>query len=247
MTTLPQTTNIRLPRPMQGGMQLAQGGHGGALGAPNPQGSNDVWRVIRANLWWMLIVVCVLAPVTGFGVNEVLKRRFPVLSLGFVAARIMESAFIAIGIISVLALVTLRATAGDADPAALTVVGQALVAIHDWTFKMGPGVVVGVGNGLILGYMMWKTRLLPRFLSILGLLGGPALLLGEAVRVGARQGEHERRLPMVDVAGGGDDAHAVTPASRTSSSDRRRDGQGPRTRSLGDRSATHRSPARWRC
>jgi len=64
------------------------------------------------------------------------------------------------------------------DPAALTVVGQALVAIHDWTFKMGPGVVVGVGNGLILGYMMWKTRLLPRFLSILGLIGGPALLLG---------------------------------------------------------------------
>ena len=43
---------------------------------------------------------------------------------------------------------------------------------------MGPGVVVGVGNGLILGYMMWKTRLLPRFLSILGLIGGPALLLG---------------------------------------------------------------------
>ena len=108
----------------------------------------------------------------------VLRRRFPVLSLGFVTARVMESAFIAIGIISVLALVTLRATAGDADPAAMTVVGQALVAIHDWTFKMGPGVVVGVGNGLILGYMMWKTRLLPRFLSILGLIGGPALLLG---------------------------------------------------------------------
>lgn len=107
----------------------------------------------------------------------VLKRRFPVLSLGFVAARVMESAFIAMSIISVLALVTLRTTAGDADPAALSVVGQAMVAIHDWTFKMGPGVVVGVGNGLILGYMMWKTRLLPRFISILGLIGGPALLL----------------------------------------------------------------------
>jgi hypothetical protein len=107
----------------------------------------------------------------------VLRRRFPVLSLGFVAARVMESAFIAMGIIAVLALISLRATAG-ADPAALAVVGQALVAIHDWTFKMGPGVVVGVGNGLILGYMMWKTRLLPRFLSVLGLIGGPALLLG---------------------------------------------------------------------
>jgi len=108
----------------------------------------------------------------------VLRRRFPALSLGFVAARIMESVFIAIGIISVLALITLRGAAGGADPAALAVVGQALVAVHDWTFKMGPGVVVGVGNGLILGYMMWKTRLLPRSLSILGLIGGPALLLG---------------------------------------------------------------------
>lgn len=45
---------------------------------------------------------------------------------------------------------------------------------------MGPGVVVGVGNGIILGYMMWKTRLVPRFLSILGLVGGPALLAGSA-------------------------------------------------------------------
>jgi Domain of unknown function (DUF4386) len=52
----------------------------------------------------------------------------------------------------------------------------ALVAVHDWTFRLGPGVVVGVGNGLILGYLMWKTRLVPRVLSILGLIGDPALL-----------------------------------------------------------------------
>jgi hypothetical protein len=56
-------------------------------------------------------------------------------------------------------------------------VGRSLVAIHDWTFRLGPGVVVGVGNGLILGWIMWKTRLVPRFLSILGLIGGPALLV----------------------------------------------------------------------
>jgi hypothetical protein len=92
----------------------------------------------------------------------------------------MESMFIGIGIVAMLALGTLRMQAGDADPAGLTAVGQALVALHDWTFKMGPGVVVGVGNGLILGYMMWKTRLLPRFLSIVGLVGGPALVIGSA-------------------------------------------------------------------
>ena len=117
---------------------------------------------------------------TALAAYPVLKRRFPVLSLAFVSARIMESMFIGMGIVAVLALGTLRAQAGVGDPAAMTAVGQALVALHDWTFKLGPGVVVGFGNGLILGYMMWKTRLVPRFLSILGLIGGPALLASSA-------------------------------------------------------------------
>jgi hypothetical protein len=117
----------------------------------------------------------------------VLKRRFEVLSLGFVAARIIESVFIAVGIVAMIALNTLRLNAGaaGADEASLLVAGQSLLAIHDWTFNLGPGVVVGVGNGLILGMMMWKTRLLPRAMSILGLIGGPALLLaGTAIVFG---------------------------------------------------------------
>lgn len=122
---------------------------------------------------------------TALALYPVLKRRFPVLSLSFVAARLTESGFIAVGIIAMMALNTLRLQAGDADPDTLVAVGQSLVAIHDWTFRLGPGVVVGVGNGLILGYMMWKTRLVPRFLSILGLIGGPALLIaGVAVLFG---------------------------------------------------------------
>lgn len=128
--------------------------------------------------WGAILELLLIAAniATALTIYPVLKRRFPVLSLAFVSARIMESAFIAIGIVAVLALGTLRVKAGSADQDALMVVGQALVAIHDWTFKVGPGIVVGVGNGIILGYMMWKTRLVPRFLSGLGLIGGPALL-----------------------------------------------------------------------
>lgn len=140
-------------------------------------GARDMGLTWGAILEILLILFNIASAVA---IYPVLKRRFPVLSLAFVSARIMESVFIAMGIVAVLALGTLRLHAGDADPAALTVVGQALVAIHDWTFKMGPGVVVGFGNGIILGYMMWKTRLLPRFISILGLIGGPALLAGSA-------------------------------------------------------------------
>ncbi len=140
-------------------------------------GTHDLGLTWGAILEIFLIIANIATAVT---IYPVLKRRFPVLSLAFVSARLTESMFIAIGIIAVLALGTLRVQAGDADPMALTVVGQALVAVHDWTFKMGPGVVVGFGNGIILGYMMWKTRLVPRFLSVLGLIGGPALLIGSA-------------------------------------------------------------------
>lgn len=152
------------------------------------------------NVSWgaILELVLILANVaSALTIYPVLRKRFPVLSMGFVASRIVESAFIAFGIVAVLALQTLRLNAGSADPATLTVVGQALVALHDWTFKMGPGIVVGVGNGIILGYMMWKTRLLPRFLSILGLIGGPALL---AASTGVLLGFFEVGSPIHGVA-----------------------------------------------
>lgn len=122
---------------------------------------------------------------TALTLYPVLRKYSEVLSLGFVAARLTESGFIGIGIIALMALNTLRLHAGSADEGSLLVAGQALVALHDWTFRIGPGMVVGVGNGLILGYLMWKTRLVPRAMSILGLIGGPALLAaGVAVLFG---------------------------------------------------------------
>lgn len=122
---------------------------------------------------------------TAVALFPVLRKRFPALSLAYVAARLTENSFIAFGIVAIMALNTLRLTAGGADEGALMAAGQALVALHDWTFRLGPGVVVGIGNGLILSYMMWKTRLVPRALSILGLIGGPVLLAaGVAVLLG---------------------------------------------------------------
>ena len=107
----------------------------------------------------------------------VLKRVNEILALGFVAARVVECIFIALGILSILTLVTLRQeAAGGADAGSLVAVGASLVAIHDWTFLLGPGFVVGVGNGLILGYLMYRSALVPRGMAILGLIAGPVLL-----------------------------------------------------------------------
>jgi hypothetical protein len=102
------------------------------------------------------------------------KRYSEVGAVGFVTARVMESVFIAIGIVSLLAIVTLRQ---DAPSGATPALGQGLEAVYEWSFRMGPGFVVGVGNGLILGYMMYKSGLVPRRMAMFGLVGGPLVIL----------------------------------------------------------------------
>jgi hypothetical protein len=114
---------------------------------------------------------------TAVVLYPVVKRVNEILALGFVTARVIESVFIAVGILSLLTVVTLRQEAAPgADAASLIAVGKSLVALHDWTFLLGPGFVVGVGNGLILGYLMYTSRLIPRGLAVLGLIAGPVLL-----------------------------------------------------------------------
>jgi hypothetical protein len=112
---------------------------------------------------------------TALALFPILKRQNEGLALGYVTARVVECAFIAIGIVSLLAVVTLRQEGADAG--SLVPVGESLVAIRDWTFLLGPGFVVGIGNGLILGYLMYRSGLVPRGMAMLGLIGGPLICL----------------------------------------------------------------------
>lgn len=118
----------------------------------------------------VLIFANVGTAVVLFGV---LRRQHEGLALGYVAARLVECGFIAIGIVSYLAVVTLRHTGGGADAGSLVIAGRSLVAVRNWTFVLGPGFVAGIGNGLILGYLMYRSGLVPRGMTILGLVGGP--------------------------------------------------------------------------
>jgi hypothetical protein len=71
----------------------------------------------------------------------------------------------------------LRSQAAGADTGSLVATAKSLVAIRNWTFVLGPGFVVGVGNGLILDYLMYRSRLVPRGMAMLGLIGGPLICL----------------------------------------------------------------------
>jgi hypothetical protein len=119
----------------------------------------------------ILTVVCNIG--TAVALYRVGKRFHQTASLGYVASRIVESTVIVVGIVSVLSVVTLRQELAGADGAAVTVAGRTLVAFHDWTFLLGPGFCAGIGNGLILGYLMFRSGLIPRRLALLGLVAGP--------------------------------------------------------------------------
>ena len=122
----------------------------------------------------LLEVILVVANIgTAVVLYPLLKRQNHIVALGYVTARVMEGAMIAVGILSLLSVVILRqefaGTAG-ADAAALVPIGRALVAVHDWTFLLGPGFLAPLGNGILLGYLMNRSGLMPRGLTMLGLI-----------------------------------------------------------------------------
>jgi hypothetical protein len=132
-------------------------------------GGHDKQVLFGAFLELLLIIANIGTAVV---IVPIMWRRYKELSIGYVTARVFECAFILVGIIAMVAIVTLRnQTAGAAEGT----VAYTLAAIKDWTFLLGPGWVVGWGNGLILGYMMYRSQLVPRPWPWLGMIGGPLL------------------------------------------------------------------------
>ena len=132
-------------------------------------GGTDTQIYLAAFLEFLLIIANVGTAVVLY---PIARRQNEILAIGFVAARIIESVFIAAGIMFVLGVVSLRHDSPDAADLAVS-----LAALKDWTFLFGPGLVVPLGNGLILGYLMYTSGLIPRPLALLGLIAGPVLLV----------------------------------------------------------------------
>ena len=113
---------------------------------------------------------------TAVALYSVVRREHEGFALGFVTTRMLEAAVIVIGVVSILAVVTLRQEgATGADARSLVVVGQALVAVRNWTFLLGPSLMPAF-NAALLGYLMYRSRLVPRVIPAIGLIGAPLLL-----------------------------------------------------------------------
>ena len=155
-------------------------------------GAGQDTQITVGALLEILTAICNIG--TAIALYPVAKRYVHRAALGYVALRIVEGTIIVAGVVSLLAVLTLRQQfAGTgADPETLTIAGQSLVAFHDWTFLLGPGFCAGIGNGLLLGFIMLRSGLMPRRLAAFGIVAGSFAIVAAT---GALFGIYEPQSP----------------------------------------------------
>jgi hypothetical protein len=134
-------------------------------------------RVLLGGFAEFLTAVAVVG--TGVALYPVIKRQNAGMALGYAVGRLLEAATIVVGLGAVLAVVTLRqdhAGAAGTDEDSLGAVQEALVAVHDAMFLLGPGLIIGI-NSLLLASLMYRSRLVPRWIAVIGLVGGPLVFV----------------------------------------------------------------------
>jgi hypothetical protein len=140
----------------------------------------------RVQLAAFLEVLLIIANIgVAVVMYPILKRQNERMALGYVASRIVEATMIVVGVIALLAILTLRhdlAASIGGNSGSLVIAGRTLVAVHDWSFLIGPGFIVGV-NDVLLGYLMYSTGLMPSRLALFGVVGGLLIFIGKALVV----------------------------------------------------------------
>ncbi len=138
-----------------------------------------------------VIIGCLLDAVNALAAIATAVAFYPVarrlnesLAIGYVTTRMFEAAVIMVGVVSLLAVVTLRQEAGTTtgDQSALVAVGQALVAVRDYTFQFGPNICAAL-NALMIGTILYRSRLVPRILPTMGLIAVLPLLAASVATI----------------------------------------------------------------
>jgi len=135
---------------------------------------------------------------TAVAIYPVVRRQSEAASLGFVTTRMYEAAVMVIGVLALVTIVSLRqaGSAEGTDDSALVAVGQALVEVRNHTAIFGPGFVPGL-NALLFGYVLYRSRLVPRVIPALGLIGAPLLLTSA---IGMMLGLHDDQSVYAAIA-----------------------------------------------
>ena len=133
------------------------------------------------------IIVALACIGTGVALYPVLKKQQEAVALGFVGTRILEAGTIFVGVTFLLSAVTMRQE--GAGPGSL-VTGQVLVALYDRIFLVGQSFIPAI-NGILLGYLMYRSRLVPRILPVIGFIGAALLLTGDLAVLFGYVGQRE--------------------------------------------------------
>ena len=141
----------------------------GYIAGPGPD-TGVLWGAV------LEIIVALAGIGTAVVLYPVVRKQNTAVALGFVAARVLEAATIFSGVACLLAVVSLRRAGAGADA---LVTGQALVALYDRAFLLGQSLMPAVNAGL-LGWLLYRSRLVPRALPLLGFVGAPLLLASTA-------------------------------------------------------------------
>jgi hypothetical protein len=153
----------------------------------DPAGYISGPRSNTALLWgsWLEVITAVACVGTAVALYPVTRRVSRTAAIGFVTSRVVEATLILVGVMSLLSVVTLQdqfAGATGAQAEALGVTGEALVAMRQWTFLLGPGLIAGI-NALFLGTALYRGRLVPRIIPTIGLIGAPIILLSATATI----------------------------------------------------------------
>jgi hypothetical protein len=152
---------------------------------------DDPGYIVGSGADTRVVVGCLLDAVNALAAIATAVAFYPVarrlnesLALGFVTTRMFEAAVIMIGVVSLLAVVALRQDAGatSADQASLITTGQALVAVRDYTFQFGPNISAAL-NALMIGTILYRSRLVPRIIPAMGLLAVLPLLVASVATI----------------------------------------------------------------
>jgi len=141
------------------------------------KGSEHANQVILGALMELILVISVIGTATTM--FPFLRKYNETIALWHVCFRFLEAIIITVGIISVLSLLTLSrefVAAGAPDTASFQASGTLLKAVHDWTFMLGPLFMLGI-NTMMYSYIFYKSKLVPRFISILGMTGATLVFI----------------------------------------------------------------------